>query len=51
MNNHPINLAVRFALEIVLLIIFAYWGWSKFNGFNKYLLVFNQGLDFGREEV
>ena len=38
MNNHPINLAVRFALEIVLLIIFSCWGWSKFNGFNKSLL-------------
>lgn len=27
MNTNPINLAVRFLLEIVMLIIFGYWGW------------------------
>lgn len=38
MSNHPFNLAVRFALEIALLIIFTMWGWNKFSGIQKYLL-------------
>jgi len=27
MNKNPINLAVRFALEIAMLIALAIWGW------------------------
>jgi hypothetical protein len=27
MNTNPINLAVRFLLEIAMLIIIGYWGW------------------------
>ena len=27
MNTNPVNLAVRFLLEIVMLIIIGYWGW------------------------
>ncbi|MGZ3752993.1 MAG: YrdB family protein [Mucilaginibacter sp.] len=27
MNTNPINLAVRFLLEIAMLIILGYWGW------------------------
>ena len=38
MSNHPLNLAVRFALEIALLIIFTMWGWNKFSGIQKYVL-------------
>lgn len=26
MSNNPINLLIRFVLEIILLVIFAYWG-------------------------
>jgi hypothetical protein len=29
MNTNPINLAVRFLLEIVMLIAFACWGWHS----------------------
>ena len=38
MNNHPLNLALRFGLEILLLIIFASWGWNKFAGIARYLV-------------
>jgi hypothetical protein len=38
MNNHPLNLIVRFLLEIVLIFIFANWGWKNFEGVNKYLM-------------
>jgi hypothetical protein len=27
MNTNPLNLTVRFLLEIAMLIIFGYWGW------------------------
>jgi len=27
MNTNPVNLAVRFILEIIMLIVFALWGW------------------------
>ncbi len=42
MNNNPLNLAIRFLLEIALVIIFAIWGWNKFNGISKF--VFAVGL-------
>jgi hypothetical protein len=29
MNTNPVNLAVRFLLEIVMLIVFACWGWHS----------------------
>ena len=38
MGNHPINLAVRFILEIAALIIFGYWGWMTGEGWVSYLL-------------
>lgn len=37
MNNHPLNLVVRFLLEIALLTIFAYWGWNKFSDISRYV--------------
>lgn len=39
-NNHPLNLGVRFLLEIALVVIFAYWAWNKFDGIFKYMLSF-----------
>lgn len=30
MNTNPINLTVRFLLEIAMLMILAYWGWHLF---------------------
>lgn len=38
MNSHPLNLAVRFLLEIALIVIFAYWAWNRFDGMLKYIL-------------
>lgn len=28
MSNHPLNLALRFVLEVAALAAFAYWGWA-----------------------
>lgn len=38
MSNHPINLLVRFILEIILLVIFVLWGWRMFDGSMQYIL-------------
>jgi hypothetical protein len=32
MSNHPLNLALRFALELAMLFAFAYWGWTQHEG-------------------
>lgn len=37
MHNHPLNLLLRFGLELVLVGIYAYWSWHSFDGFQKYL--------------
>jgi len=38
MGSHPINLTVRFLLEIIALISMGAWGWNKTDGLSKYLL-------------
>jgi hypothetical protein len=38
MANNPINLAARFALEILALIAMGYWGWRQGDGAWRYLL-------------
>jgi hypothetical protein len=38
MNTNPINLAVRFALEIAMLIALACWGWHLSDNWIKYIL-------------
>lgn len=38
MNKNPINLAVRFALEIAMLITLAFWGWHLSDNQTKYFL-------------
>jgi hypothetical protein len=30
MRNHPLNLALRFLLEMGALVVFAVWGWNSF---------------------
>lgn len=35
---HPLNLALRFLLEIVALVIIGIWGWHLKNGIWQYLL-------------
>ena len=37
MNTNPANLAVRFLLEIVMLIAFACWGWHSATGWLRYI--------------
>ena len=38
MGSHPLNLAVRFILEIAALGAIGYWGWTQHDGFVRYLL-------------
>src|ERR1700733_6490223 len=37
MNTNPINLGVRFLLEIAMLIVLGYWGWHQSVGWAHYL--------------
>jgi len=37
MNTNPINLAVRFALEIAMLIVLGYWGWHLSETWLRYV--------------
>jgi hypothetical protein len=43
MSNHPLNLALRFLLELLALTIFFVWGWHH-EGIWKYLLSFGSVL-------
>ncbi|MBO9728781.1 MAG: YrdB family protein [Chitinophaga sp.] len=38
MNTHPVNLAVRFLLEIVMLIVLGCWGWHLGTDWLRYVL-------------
>jgi len=38
MGSNPINLGVRFVLELIALIVFGYWGWDSSSGLMKYVL-------------
>ena len=44
MGSHPINLAVRFLLELCALAAAAYWGWAAHQGPWRYLLAFGLPL-------
>ena len=37
-GSHPLNLALRFILEMSTLFMVAYWGWEGFNGWSKYFI-------------
>ena len=39
MGQNPINLALRFFLELAGLYCMGYWGWTRHNGVLRYLLV------------
>lgn len=39
MANHPLNLALRFALEIAALIAIGSWGWANYDGFLQVVTV------------
>ena len=38
MGSHPINLAVRFLLEITVLVAIGFWGWNQSEGWLQYVL-------------
>ena len=38
MGSHPINLAVRFLLELAALISFGIWGWRQYDGWLRFVL-------------
>jgi hypothetical protein len=46
MSNNPLNLAVRFLLEILALVAIGYWGWHSDTGVMRYLLAFGLPLLF-----
>jgi len=39
MSQNPINLGIRFLLELVALYAFGLWGWTQHTGILRYLLV------------
>jgi len=36
MNNHPLNLALRFVLELAALAAYGYWGWTQHQGIGRW---------------
>jgi hypothetical protein len=38
MGSHPVNLAVRFLLELAALFSIGSWGWQQGSGVPRYLL-------------
>jgi hypothetical protein len=38
MSNNPINLILRFLLEIAILFSLGYWGWTQQQGVLRYVL-------------
>lgn len=38
MGSHPINLMIRFILEIIALLAVGFWGWKRFDGFLQFIL-------------
>jgi hypothetical protein len=39
MSQNPINLAVRFLLELAALAALGFWGWTQHTGIMRYLLM------------
>lgn len=37
MTNHPLNLALRFLLELIGLFALGYWGWTQHSGAVRWL--------------
>jgi hypothetical protein len=44
MSNNPINLALRFLLEIAAVLAIAYWGWEQGAGPVRYVLALTLAL-------
>lgn len=46
MSYHPLNLALRFILELSALASLAYWGWSSFEGYTRFIMTVISPLTF-----
>jgi hypothetical protein len=44
MSSHPINAILRFLLELCVLAVAGYWGWTVSQGFTRFLLVWGVPL-------
>jgi len=44
MAYHPLNLALRFILELLVLFIAAYWAWTTQSGMEKYISIITQPI-------
>lgn len=44
MGQHPLNLVLRFVLELVALYCIGYWGWTQSEGALRYLMAFGLPL-------
>jgi hypothetical protein len=44
MGQNPVNLALRFFLELAALYAIGYWGWVRHEGLLRYLLAFGLPL-------
>ena len=40
MGSHPLNLALRFLLEMAALIAIGFWGWEQYEGLVQYIIAF-----------
>ncbi len=49
MHDHPLNLALRFVLEMAALAALAYWGWTQHHGTGRWVWAF--GLVLGASIV
>jgi hypothetical protein len=46
MSSHPLNLILRFILELVALFAMGYWGWTQHQGFSRFLWTIGLPLMF-----
>lgn len=44
MNSHPINMTLRFVLELAALLALGIWGWQKGDGLLRFVLAFGVPL-------
>ena len=44
MGSHPINLTVRFLLELIVLVVAGMWGWKQTDSWLKFVLVISVPL-------
>lgn len=44
MGSHPVNLALRFFLELAAWAAIGYWGWTQHEGITRFVLAFGLPL-------